>query len=89
MRRPLAMITSVIIGVGIAVATATAAFWSLGKLSEVTKSGLFGICGPYGDEWSLWLQFGLLVIGLIGSPILAMVCGRRIHRRFAMGMVIR
>ena len=85
MRRPLAMMTSVIIGIAIAVATATAAFWSLGKLSEVTKSGLFGICGPYGDEWSVWLQLGLIGLGLVGAPIIAIFFGRRIHRRLAMG----
>jgi hypothetical protein len=50
----------------------------------VTKSGLFGICGPYGDDWSIWLQVALLIIGLVGSPLLAVFFGRRIHRRFAM-----
>ncbi len=83
MKKPLAVVISAIIGIGTALATTTAAFWSLGRLSEVTKSGLFGICGPYGDDWSIWLQLGLIVIGLVGSPILAIVCGRRIHRRFA------
>ena len=84
MKKPLAVITSAIVGIGIALVATTAAFWSAGKLSDVTKSGLFGICGPYGDDWSIWLQLGLVVIGLIGSPIVAVVSGRRIHRRFAM-----
>jgi len=84
MKKKLPVIISALIGIGIALATATAAFWSAGKLSDVTKSGLFGICGPYGDDWSIWLQLGLIVIGLVGSPIIAVVSGRRIHRRFAM-----
>jgi hypothetical protein len=83
MKKPLTVVISAIIGIGTALVTTTAAFWSLGKLSDATKSGLFGICGPYGDDWSIWLQLGLIVIGLVGSPIVAIVSGRRIHRRFA------
>jgi hypothetical protein len=84
MRRALAAIVSSLAGIGIALAIVTGSFWALGKLSNVTKSGLFGICGPYGDDWSIWLQLGLLALGLVGSPILAIVCGRRIHRRLAL-----
>ncbi|MEA2338049.1 MAG: hypothetical protein QOE82_2056 [Thermoanaerobaculia bacterium] len=82
MNRALATTASSVAGVVITIAIATAAFWSFGKVSEVTNSGLFGICGPYGDEWSIWLQLTLLVVGLVGSPILGVICGRRIHRRF-------
>ena len=84
MKKIVAVIVSVTAGIVIAFATATGSFWALGRLSQVTKSGLFGICGPYGDDWSIWLQLGLLALGLVGSPILAIVCGRRIHRRLAM-----
>lgn len=84
MKKPAAVTISAIIGIATALMTSTAAFWSLGKLAEVTKSGLFGVCGPYGDDWSIWLQLGLIVFGLVGAPILALVSGRRIHRRLAM-----
>jgi hypothetical protein len=83
MKRALAPIVSAVAGIAIALATVTSSFWALGRLSDVTKSGLFGICGPYGDNWSIWLQLALLALGLVGSPILAIVCGRRIHRRLA------
>jgi hypothetical protein len=83
MRRALAGIVSALAGIAIALAIVTGSFWTLEKLAEVTKSGLFGICGPYGDDWSIWLQLGLIALGLVGSPILAIVCGRRIHRRLA------
>ena len=84
MNKTLALVVSAVLGIVTALATTSAAFWSIGKLADVTKSGLFGICGPYGDDWSIWLQLGLIVIGLVGSPILAVVFGRVIHRRFAM-----
>jgi hypothetical protein len=84
MKKPAAVTISVVIGIALALITSTAAFWSLGKLADVTKSGLFGICGPYGDDWSLWLQLGLVVLGLVGAPIIALVTGRRLHRRLAM-----
>jgi hypothetical protein len=73
---------SKVAAVVITIATAAAAFWSVGKLSEVTNSGLFGICGPYGDDWSISLQLGLVTVGLVGSPILGILCARRIQRRF-------
>ncbi|MEA2325269.1 MAG: hypothetical protein QOE68_228 [Thermoanaerobaculia bacterium] len=84
MKKALAPILSALAGVAIALAIVMGSFWALGRLSDVTKSGLFGICGPYGDDWSIWLQVGLLIIGLVGSPLVAVFLGRRIHRRFAM-----
>ena len=84
MKKALAPILSAVAGIVIALAVVTGSFWALEKLAEVTKSGLFGICGPYGDDWSIWLQLGLIALGLVGSPILAIACGRRIHRRLAM-----
>jgi len=84
MKKPAAVTISAVIGIVTALITSTAAFCSVGKLAEVTKSGLFGICGPYGDDWSIWLQLGLVVVGLVGAPIFALASGRRIHRRLAM-----
>jgi len=77
MKKPLAVFISAIIGIGTALVTTTAAFLSLAWLSNLTESGLFGF-------WSIWLQIGLIVIGIVGSPILAVISGRLIHRRFAM-----
>jgi len=82
MNSALSTTASKVSGVVITIVIAAASFWSLGKLSEVTQSGLFGICGPYGDDWSRWLQLGLVAIGVVGSPILGVICARRIHRRF-------
>jgi hypothetical protein len=50
-------------------------------LAERTNSGLFGVCGPYGDTWSIYAQLALLGLAFIGSPILAMFAFLYLRKR--------
>ena len=45
-------------------------------LAVATHSGLFGICGPYGDGWSIDLQLLLIAIALFGAPFAGFFAGR-------------
>jgi hypothetical protein len=80
MKEPEATIASLVGGALVAVITITLALGAVVCLSAVTNSGLFGICGPYGDDGSIGAQIFLLAAGLIASPVLGVVFGRRFRR---------
>jgi hypothetical protein len=50
-------------------------------LAERTNSGLFGICGQYGDTWSIYTQLALVGLAFIGSPVLAMFTFLHLRKR--------
>jgi hypothetical protein len=50
-------------------------------LSERTNSGLFGICGPYGDTWSVYTQLVLIGVAFLGSPVLAISTFLHLRKR--------
>jgi hypothetical protein len=54
-----------------------------------TSSGLFGICGPYGDDWSINLQLFLFAVAFIGSPVLGICSTILVLKRNAMKNISR
>lgn len=46
-------------------------------VSSITRSGLFGICGPYGSGPAIWLQAGLALAGIPAGIWLTIIAIRR------------
>jgi hypothetical protein len=78
-----ARLYSVVAGASISVGIFIVAIAAMMRLADVTNSGLFGICGPYGDDWSIYVQIVLLIVALLGSPIIGVSTGHYIYRRKA------
>ena len=57
----------------VAIGTFSAGVAATLVLSEATHSGLFGICGPYGETWSVSVQLAFLGAAFLGSPVLATI----------------
>jgi hypothetical protein len=71
-----ALIATALVALGVFCAGIAAAL----LLAERTNSGLFGICGPYGDTWSIYAQLVLIGLAFIASPVLAMSTFKRLRK---------
>ena len=60
--------------------TFTVSVFAAQLLSNATNTGFFGICGPYGDGWSLGVQALLLGGGIFGSPVAGFRAMARVRR---------
>ena len=67
-----ALVASGVLCAGIAVAV---------TLSAITNSGLFGICGPYGEGWSISAQLALIGAAVLGYPFFAVFTFLRLRKQ--------
>lgn len=58
----------------------TSAVLLAAELAKRTNSGLFGICGPYGDDWSITAQLVLFGIAFLAAPFVGLLVLIRTYR---------
>jgi hypothetical protein len=62
-------ISATFAGCAVAIISLYGCFWGVALLGDVTHSGMFGICGPYGDH------VGVLVISTLASFPISLIAG--------------
>ncbi len=79
-RKTVRLLISLLVG-GVTFATVMGADGlAIAAISKATKSGLLGICGPYGSDDAIYSMLALLAVGLLGGVTLGVVAGRRCFR---------
>ena len=68
---------AIVVGALTLLAVSAVSIWSGFAVSARTNSGLFGICGPYGNE--PWITVVALLI--LGSPLVGAVAAIAVARR--------
>src|SRR5262245_21202167 len=53
----------------------------IGAISRATRSGLLGICGPYGSDTAIYSMLALLAAGPIAGIWAGIATGRRYFKR--------
>lgn len=81
MRPVAAGAVSGLVGLLSAVLVSAGALVTAEALCHATGSGVFGICGPYGDGWSINLQLALYACAVFGSPIVGFLIARSAFRK--------
>ena len=81
--KPVAAVLSVVLGSSAALLSFAGLMATAVALSEITGSGLFGICGPYGDAWSIDVQMVTIAVAVFACPMFGVFVARRMFRTFS------